>query len=169
MTRQGWESMLVAAWAMICLALAGVWLWTSWHHWPGVLMQRAMSRGEKLDTATLMRLRDDLLGVEETLLPGRHLHLPGIVGQLLLLQVDIPPGERRQILDTAENATRRALARDPADARAWARLAWFIELRRGPPEEIRATLTMSRYLAPADPSLQAWIARKAGQADPLSR
>ena len=166
MTRQGVEGLLIASWSIICLAIAGLWLWTSWHHWPGVLLQRATTRGEKLDTATLMRLRDDLFGVEEAIIPGRHLHLPGMVGQLLLLQVDIPAGERQKILNAAESATRRALSRDPADARAWARLAWFIELRRGPPEEILAALTMSRYLSPADPALQAWIAKKWGRASP---
>jgi len=153
MSRQG---VLIAVIALLGLVPACLWLWTVWQHWPALLVQQALSRGEHVDTATLQRVWADVQGVEGSILPGRHLHLPGMIGQLLLERADLPAAERREILLTAEQAARRALTRDPADARAWARLAWFVELRRGPAKEILAALRMSHYLAPTDPGLLAW-------------
>jgi len=169
MSRQG---VLIGAIALLGLVPTCLWLWTAWQQWPAQLVQRAISRGEPVDTATLQRVWADVQGVEEGLLPGRHLHLPGMIGQLLLERADLPAAQRREILLTAEQASRRALARDPADARAWARLAWFIELRRGPAAEMLAALQMSHYLAPTDPALLAWRDRAAarnGAEIPLTR
>ncbi len=169
MSRQG---MLITAIALLGLVPAILWLWTAWQQWPAHLVQRAISRGEPVDTVTLQRIWADTQGVEGSILPGRHLHLPGMIGQLLLERDELPADHRREIQLIAEQAARRALARDPADARAWARLAWFVELRRGPAAEILAALQMSHYLAPTDPALLAWrdkAAARSGAEIPLAR
>ena len=80
----------------------------------------------------------------------------------LVLDGRLPVGRRAEILLQAERATRQALLREPAEPRAWARLAWFLHIRQGAAVQFLAALRMSMYLAPADTDLAFWRIKMAG-------
>jgi hypothetical protein len=153
---------LIAAAALIGMATSALWLGTAWKSWPGTLLERALNRKETVPPGSLKVLWEKSRNLEQSVLPGTHLHLPGLIGEKLVQNRHITAVQRVAILLESERAAREALRRDPAEPRAWARLAWFLQLRQGPAAQILSALRMSMYLAPNDRSLLFWRIEAAG-------
>lgn len=153
---------LIAAAALIGLATSALWLGAAWKSRPGTLLERALNRKETVPPESLKVLWEKSRRLEQSVLPGLHLHLPGLIGEKLVQDRRITVVQRVAILLESERAVREALRRDPAEPRAWARLAWFLQLRQGPVAQILSALRMSIYLAPNDRGLLFWRIEAAG-------
>jgi hypothetical protein len=153
---------LIAAAALIGMAASALWLGTAWKSWPGTLLERAFDRKEAVPPGSLMVLWEKSRKLEQSLLPGTHLHLPGMIGEKLVQNRQIAVARRLEILLEAERVVREALRREPAEPRAWSRLAWLVQFRQGPAAQILAALRMSMYLAPTDLGLLFWRIEAAG-------
>ena len=149
---------VVIAGISLCLFAASVqWFAEELRNWPGVLMERALNRKEVVLTSKLLEFwEQNKVTGQNVSLPGSHPHLPGLVGYTLVRDNSISVFRRAEILLQAEQATRKALNYEPADARAWARLAWFLDMRKGSTAQLIAALRMSIYVAPADAALVFW-------------
>ena len=153
---------LIAAAALIGMATSALWLVTAWKSWPGTLLERALNRKEAVPPGSLMVLWEKSRKLEQSFLPGTHLHLPGMIGEKLVQNRQIAVAQRITILLEAERAVRVALRREPAEPRAWSRLAWLVQFRQGPAAQILAALRMSMSLAPTDLALLFWRIEAAG-------
>ena len=162
MTARPVELAVIACLAFIGVASAILWLATVSASWPAVLLERAVTLKEKIPPASLLSVWEKSRSLDTALLPGPHLHLPGMVGQQLLEGAALSGEHRAEVLQAAEQATRSALLREPAAPRAWARLAWFQQLRQGSPYGILDAVRMSAFLAPSDRGLVFWRLTTAG-------
>ena len=156
MTARSFELAVIACIAFIGLASATSWLVTVSASWPAVLLERAVTLKEKVPQASLLSVWEKSRYLDTALLPGPHLHLPGLAGQQLLEGASLSHEYRAEVIQEAEQATRSALLRDPATPRSWARLAWFQQLRQGSPYGILDAVRMSAFLAPSDRGLVFW-------------
>ena len=150
------EALLIALFASAVLFFAALWLTTEWRTWWRVPLQQQLDQGSAPSLESLQRLYVESHGVEQSWLSGSHLHYPGLVGQLLLEGHPLPLAERIEIGERSEKATRSALAREPANAQAWARLAWLRHLGYYPVSEILDPLRLSMQMAPAQRGLLLW-------------
>lgn len=141
---------------------AALWLVTAQKSRPGVMFERRIKQGTPVAEKTLIRMWQQVEGLDRTWLPGRHVHLPGLVSHLVIMNAGLPIDLRAAAVVGGEEATLNALAREPADAHAWARLAMFRHLKRGPSREVVSALRLSIYAAPAMKSLVFWRIRMAG-------
>jgi len=157
---------VLAGMSLCLLAAACLWLANEGRNWPGVVMERAINRGEAVATDKLVAFWQDTREVGDTPLPGGHAHLPGLVGYTLAQDPNLPVFRRAEFLLQAEQATRAALLREPADARAWARLAWFLDQRKGQASQLLDALRLSMYFAPADGRLVFWRVQTAAKYRP---
>lgn len=154
---------VIAVAALCGLTVSMLWLSTAAKAWPGVMLQRKINQDLPVSPSTLVEVRKRVSGLDQTLLPGRHAHLPGLTGQLLITDVHQQPEQRQAMIREVEQAVRAGLARDPAEARAWARLAWLVHLRQGPAEEVLGALRMSIFCSPASRPLLLWRLETAGR------
>lgn len=150
------QPLLIGGLALCGLVVAGLWLTTAWRAWPGVVLESAVNHKETVSQRTTMAVWQRSEGLENAPLPGPHVHFPGLAGYKLVQDTSLPVFRRAEILIQAERATRQALLREPAEARAWARLAWFLHIRQAEASQPLAALRMSLYLAPADKDLVFW-------------
>lgn len=150
------QPFVIAGLALGGLVVAGLWLATAWQAWPGVVLESAVNHKEAVSPRTVMAVWERSRGLEEATLPGPHLHFAGLAGYKLVQDPGLSVYRRAEILLQAERATRQALLREPAEARAWARLAWFLHIRQAAAGQPLAALRMSLYLAPADRDLVFW-------------
>lgn len=157
---------VLAGMSLCLLAVACLWLANEGRNWPGVVMERAINRGEAVATDKLVAYWQDTREVSDIPLPGGHAHLPGLVGYTLAQDSNLPIFRRAEFLLQAERVTRAALLREPADARAWARLAWFLDQRKGQASQLLDTLRLSMYFAPADRRLVFWRVQTAAKYRP---
>lgn len=148
--------------AAVGLAASGLWLWTAQQAWKGVMLERRVGLGEQVSPETLVSLWQQTRALDQTLFPTQHVGLPGFVGQLLIMDQRIPLEVRSEVLADSIHATANALARNPASAHGWARLAWLNQMQGGPPEESVAYLRMSFFAAPAEKNLLFWRILAAG-------
>lgn len=137
-------------------AVSLLWLNTAWRSWPGMQLERSLNQKKLISTASLMIIWKEGYNLANAFLPGSHLHLPGIIGEQLIQNGRLPLGRRAEIFLAAERSIKTALMRDPAEPRAWARLALIRSLRQSAPADIFSALQMSVYLAPADRNLLFW-------------
>ncbi|RQD67737.1 MAG: hypothetical protein D5R98_00575 [Desulfonatronovibrio sp. MSAO_Bac4] len=120
------------------------------------MLQRQVNAGENISATTLQKVWEKTENLENTFMPGRHVHYPGLVSQLIILEKSLPLEFRTRVFSAGEDAIIKALSREPADAFAWARLCWFEILQNGPGENSLNALKMSVYTAPAKRSLIFW-------------
>lgn len=146
----------IAAAAFILLILSGIWLWTGAQSWKGVMLERGFEQDREFSDQALKQAWKSSRDLHEKLLPGRHVHYPGLAAQLLILDERIEPRTGAQVLLRGRDSMYIALAREPAHAHAWARLAWVEHMLQGPSPEAVSALAMSMYAAPADRSLVFW-------------
>ena len=146
----------IAAAAFILLILSGIWLWTGMQSWKGVMLERGFEQDRNLSSVTLKQAWESSRDLPDMFLPGRHVHYPGLAAQLLILDEGIDLQKRAQVLLQGREGMYTALAREPAHAHAWARLAWVEHMLQGPSPEAVSALAMSMYAAPADRSLVYW-------------
>lgn len=146
----------VMAIALTGLFLALPWWWIEQKSWSGRMLERRINHEQPVGKEALMRTWEDVRGLDQAFLPGSHMHLPGFVSHLVVLDERIPEGVRVEAAKTGERTLENALARSPADSLAWARLGWFRYMRNGPSPEVVSALRMSIYTAPGKNSLLFW-------------
>jgi hypothetical protein len=156
------QLLVLAVIAIAGLAASGIWLWTSQKSWKAVMFERSVNRDQDVSTQTLVQVWEQSRNLGKTFLPGPHVHLPGLISQIMIADLEIPEEERALALIYGQESIQNALARDPAHSHSWARLAWYSYLLEGPSEEVVANLRMSIYTAPAKRSLIFWRIRMAG-------
>jgi len=150
------QVLIIAVVAMAGLAASGVWLWTTQKSWKAVMLERSVNRDQEVSTQTLVQVWEQSRNLDKTLLPGPHVHLRGLISQIMIADLELPEKERALALIDGQESIQNALARDPANSHSWARLAWYSYLLDGPSEEVVAKLKMSIYTAPAKKSLIFW-------------
>ena len=155
-SRGRFQLLVVCLFALAGLLASGVWLWTAQEGWKGVMLQRQINLDRKISGERLFEVWKDLQGLDESLLPGRHVAYPALAGLLVILDESLPADVRTAVLRDAAASARNALAREPADASTWARLAWFAFLQKGPSPEVVSALGMSIYTAPSHRRLMNW-------------
>jgi hypothetical protein len=156
------QVLIIAVVAMAGLAASGVWLWTAQKSWKAVMFERSVNRDQDVSTQTLVQVWEQSRNLGKTFLPGPHVHLPGLISQIMIADLEIPEEERALALIYGQESIQNALARDPAHSHSWARLAWYSYLLDGPSQEVLARLKMSIYTAPAKRNLIFWRIRMAG-------
>ena len=155
------QHLLLAGLALCGFVAACLWLAGEWRDWPGVMIERAIKQQEPVATDKLLAFWEPNKEMGSPALPGRNPHLAGLAGYTLAQDTSLAVFQRAEMLLQAEQLTRAALSREPADARAWARLAWLLDSRKGPTDQLLAALRMSLYCAPADVHLVFWRLRSA--------
>ena len=152
-----WLQLSLIAEVTFCFLVASlIWLNTAWRSWPGVQLQRSLDQKLVISADSLLSIWEEGNTLANTFLPGTHVHLPGLAGEQLLQKEKLTVGRRAEILLATERSIKTALLRDPAEPRAWARLALIRSLRQSAPADILSALQMSVYLAPADKNLLFW-------------
>lgn len=149
------------------LAASSAWFWTAQGSWKGVMLERQVSLDKEISGKALVNVWKNIQGLDESFLSGRHVHLPSLAGQLVILNGAVPAAEKSKVLPEAAEAARNALSREPADAMAWARLAWFEYLMHGPSARVVSALRMSIYTAPNKQRLVNWRLNLAALNRPL--
>ncbi|MGM0428546.1 MAG: hypothetical protein ACQEQ7_15080 [Thermodesulfobacteriota bacterium] len=153
---------LLTAFFLAGFSAAAIWLATAHKSWHGVMFERKIKLEEEVSRKTLIKAWEQVQGLDRTFLPGRHFHLPGLVAQLVIMDDGLPIHLRAEALVSGKESTLNTLAREPADAHAWARLAMFRHMENGPSPAVVSALRMSIYAAPAMKSLVFWRIRMAG-------
>ncbi len=151
--------------AAVCLALmfSLLWLWTAQQSWKGVILERGFEQGQDFSPEALLEAWEANRDIAGTVLPGRHVHYCGLASQLIAAEQNIESRTRAIALVDGMDCIRKALTREPADAHAWARLAWFeYYYLNGPSPEVLKPLRMSMYCQPAGRSLVFWRVRMSG-------
>jgi hypothetical protein len=156
------ELLMIGAVFLVGLASSLVWLATAQRAWPGVMFERRVLMEEPMTAETPVQVWDRIRGLEAGRLSGPHVHLPGLAAQLALQMGELDEPRRKEVFEQGRSQTRLALAREPAAAHAWARLATYRMSAGGPSEAVVAALRMSIYAAPAMKSLVFWRIRMAG-------
>ena len=147
---------------MAGLAASGIWLWTAQKSWKAVMLEQSVNRDQEVSTQTLVQVLEQSRNLDKTFLPGPHVHLPGLISQIMITDLELPEEERALALIEGQESIQNALSRDPAHSHSWARLAWYSYLLDGPSQEVLARLKMSIYTAPAKRSLIFWRIDMAG-------
>ena len=150
------QLVFVMAVSLAGLSLAGPWLWIEQKSWSGRMLERRINHEQPVGKEALIRTWEEARGLDQAFLPGSHVHLPGFISHLVVLDDRIPDGVRVEAAMTGELSIENALARSPADSLAWARLAWFRYMRNGPSPDVVSALRMSIYTAPGKNSLLFW-------------
>ena len=153
--------------ALVGLVASSTWFRTAQRSWKGVMLERQVNLDKEISGKALINVWNDIQGLDEGFLPGRHLYLPSLAGQLLIQDRSIPTGEKSAALPEAARAARTALSREPADGMAWARLAWFEYLLGGPSPRVVSALRMSIYTAPNKQRLVNWRLYLAARSRPF--
>jgi hypothetical protein len=152
----GIQFVLFFAVLFMALTVSLVWLWTAKNSWSGVMLERQVNAGKTISGGILERVWADAANLENSFLPGRHVHIPGLAGQLIVLDTSLPRTFRNGVRAALRPALTEALAREPAATFAWSRLCWLDLLLAGPNRQSLAALRMSVYTAPAKRSLLFW-------------
>lgn len=140
----------------MALAVSLVWLGTAKNSWSGVMLERQVNAGKTISGGILERVWADAANLENSFLPGRHVHIPGLAGQLIVFDTSLPRAFRDSVRAALRPTLTEALAREPAATFAWSRLCWLDMLLAGPNRQSLAALRMSVYTAPAKKSLLFW-------------
>ena len=156
------ELLILGAFFLAGLGSALVWLATAQRAWPGVMFERRVFRQEPMAPETPIQVWERIRGLETSWLPGSHVHLPGLAAQYALQMGTLDKPRRAEVFAQGRWETCVALAREPAESHAWARLATYRMLAGGPSATVVAALRMSIYTAPAMHSLVFWRIRMAG-------
>ena len=156
------QLLVLAVIVLAGLVASGIWLWTAQKSWKAVMLERSVNRDQEVSTQTLAQVWKQSLNMDQTFLPGPHVHLPGLISQIMITDLELPEEERALALIEGQESIQNALSRDPAHSHSWARLAWYSYLLDGPSQEVVAKLKMSIYTAPAKRSLIFWRIGMAG-------
>jgi hypothetical protein len=148
--------------ALVGFGLSSLWLGTAQKAWKADMLKRITNQGRRIPNMLLLELWQKSENLDQTLLPGGHLHRPGLIAHLLLMDGTLPTELRSSVIDKGTEALCTALSREPADSLSWARLAWFRYLSKGAAPAVVAALRMSIYTAPAQKNLLLWRIHMAG-------
>jgi hypothetical protein len=98
----------------------------------------------------LIRSREDALYWRESAETWSEL---GLAQLLLALEAEIDNQKKRDLIIASISSLKKSLARAPADAFVWTRLAYAQLLLSGPSPEVATTLRMALQTAPYEPRL----------------
>jgi len=139
------------------LVISGAWLMTSTRAWQAHQVERLLKNGHVLSRETLMRTLEKSRDLDKAFIPGPHLHAPALVAANIPTESEnAVQAVDKKILSDARESAKRALAREPADALAWAQSAYFTYISDGPSQEALDALRMSIYIAPYKYNLVFW-------------
>jgi hypothetical protein len=151
------ELILILLSALIVLAISVVWLINSAGAWQAHQVERLLKNGHLLSRETLMRTLEKSRDLDKAFIPGSHLHAPALLAaNIPMASEDADQAVNQKILSDARESAKRALSREPADALAWAQLAYFTYILDGPSREALNSLRMSIYIAPYKYNLIFW-------------
>jgi hypothetical protein len=151
------ELILILLSALIVLAISVVWLINSAGAWQAHQVERLLKNGHLLSRETLMRTLEKSRDLDKAFIPGSHLHAPALLAaNIPMASEDADQAVNQKILSDARESAKRALSREPADALAWAQLAYFIYVLDGPSKDALNALRMSIYMAPYKYNLIFW-------------
>jgi hypothetical protein len=153
---------ITAAFCLISAILPCIWLWTEYKSWQGLTVARLVEQVQPISADAIIKAWDHSFGLEKTLFPGRHLHYPAMIAQMLATEEEIETDQRFAALIQGLESARHALTREPADAYAWARKAWMEYCLNGESAEVIRALRMSIYCKPAGERLIFWRIRMSG-------
>ena len=98
----------------------------------------------------LIRSREDALYWRESAATWSEL---GLAQLLLTLEAEFDDRKKRDLIIASISSLKKSLARAPADAFVWTRLAYAQLLLSGPSPEVATTLRMALQTAPYEPQL----------------
>lgn len=156
------QILIIGVVALAGLVVSGIWLWTGQKSWKAVMLERSVNQDQKVSSQTLIKVWEHSRNLDKTILPGRHVHLPGLISQLGIQDERLPQEFRAMVLVEGHESVHNSLARNPAHSHSWSRLAWYSFLLNGPSENVVSGLRMSIYTAPAKSSLIFWRISMAG-------
>jgi hypothetical protein len=156
------QVLIIAVVALAGLVASGIWLWTGQKSWKAVMLERSINQDQKVSSQTLVKVWEHSRELDKTFLPGRHVHLPGLLSQLAVQDESLPQEIRAMALVEGHGSIHNSLARNPASSHSWSWLAWYSYLLNGPSEDVVSGLRMSIYTAPAKSSLIFWRISMAG-------
>ena len=142
--------------ALGALVISVVWLITSARAWHAYQVEQLIKNGHLVSQQVLMETLEKSSHLDKTVIPGTHLHAPALMAANLNIESDPAEAEDNKILSDARESAKRALSREPADALAWAQLAYFIYVLDGPSKDALNALRMSIYMAPYKYNLIFW-------------
>ena len=159
--RQG-QLLFIAVFALSGLIVSGLWFYTAQKSWKGVMLKRTVDQKMTVSEETLVNVWEDIRELDQSFLPGRHVHFAGLANWLVIKDQRVPIDIRTKAFLESEEKLLNALAHEPMDAGAWARMAWLWYLQEGPSTKVVSALRMSVYTAPAKRDLVFWRIQMAG-------
>ena len=140
----------------IVLGLMVFWFVHSLKTWRASQVEHLLIRDLPVPVETLTETLAQSWNLDQTLMPGMHLHTPALLAASLIAAQDNGATLNRELMLRARESTRHALCREPANTSAWARLSFFRYFLDGSSTEVVEALRLSIYTAPADPYLIFW-------------
>lgn len=67
------------------LLAALIWLHTEWSAWKGVMLERRVNQGEPVSAQTLVTTWAHVKELDQVLVPGPHVHIPGLAARPSLI------------------------------------------------------------------------------------
>jgi len=156
------QLLFVSVIALVGFCFSSLWLGTAQKAWKTDMLKRITNQGRQVPNMLLADLWQRSKNLDQTFLPGGHLHRPGLIAHLMLMGRTLPTELKASVTDNGTEALCRALSREPAYSLSWARLAWFRYLSKGAGPAVIAALRMSIYTAPAKKNLLLWRIHMAG-------
>ena len=142
--------------ALGALVISAVWLITSARAWHAHQVEQLIKNGHLVSRQLLMETLEKSRHLDKTVIPGTHLHAPALLAAGLHRESDSVESVNNKILADALESAKLALSREPADAFAWAQLAYFTYTLNGPSADALNALRMSIYISPYKYNLIFW-------------
>lgn len=150
------EMLLVFFPVMVALVFSVSWLINSSRAWQAYQVELLLNSGYNVDQEIIMQTLQKAWHLDKTIIPGKHLYAPAMLASNLKEEWDVNLEFDSRIITDARESAHRVLAREPADANAWAQLAYFRYLTGGPSQDVLNALKMSLYFAPSRHNLIFW-------------
>jgi len=149
------STVLILSGAVTAFFAASLWIFSTAGTWRNQQMERLLAGGNQTDLEMLYYVLEQG-SPEEALLSGAHLHIHSLVAADLYAALKEETENVHDVLAEGIISAQTALGLEPADAYAWARLAYFLHELDGPSPQVLNALHMSVYTAPSDPDLIYW-------------
>lgn len=158
------EYSLIFLIALLALGVSVAWFTAEKNAWRVSLVERLVLTGKQVDPKKLSWTLEQAANLESALLLVARPHAHALLSaRLVATDQNLTPVRYLDIMHSARASAKRALAREPADAHAWARLAYFKHVLDGPAPEVLTALRLSIYFAPSQRNLILWRLGMAAQ------
>lgn len=148
-------SIVILSVAMIAFIAASLWLSSTTGAWRMLQVDRILAGGDQVDPEILHQILAQG-NPDKAVSAGASLHSHSLVAAALYAESKEESEAARKVLIEGKISAQTALSLEPADAYAWARLAYFRHELDGPSPRVLNALRMSVYTAPSDSDLIFW-------------